>query len=113
MDARRIMLPFLAFVLMLGVIVPAAARAQQATPEALPAGVDVVVAGLDSPRGFDWSADGTLHIALAGRGGDTRFEIADGFTLKLGMSSSVATVADGCATTVAPGLVSAHWVEPG
>ena len=52
-------------------------------------------------------------MALAGSGGDTRIEVAEGFTLEIGLSSSVATVADGCATPVVSGLVSAHWVEPG
>jgi sugar lactone lactonase YvrE len=79
----------------------------------VPAGVEVVAAGLTNPRGFAWGPDGSLYLALAGSGGETRFEIAEGFTLELGLSSSVVTVADGCATPVAPGLVSAHWVEPG
>lgn len=111
MAARRILFPVLTLALMLGLIAPAAA--QQATPEPLPASVNVIAAGLDSPRGFAWGPDGTLHIALAGRGGDTVFPIMDGFTLELGMSSSVATIADGCTTPLVSGLVSAHWAEPG
>ena len=61
-------------------------------------------------RGFAWSPDGSLYLALAGSGGETRIEVAEGFTLEIGLSSSVATVADGGATPVASGLVSAHWV---
>jgi sugar lactone lactonase YvrE len=111
MFARRIMWP-LATVALVGVA-PAVALAEESPAGALPAGVDVVAAGLTNPRGFAWSPDGSLYLALAGSGGETRIEVADGFTLELGLSSSVATVADGCATPLASGLVSAHWVEPG
>jgi sugar lactone lactonase YvrE len=79
----------------------------------VPDGVEVVAAGLTNPRGFAWGSDGTLYLAQAGSGGATRFEIAEGATFEIGLSSSVVTVADGCATPVASGLVSAHWVEPG
>jgi len=75
--------------------------------------IEVLAAGLDNPRGFAWGADGALYLALAGRGGDTRIPVADGFTLSIGLTSSVVTVADGCTTPVAVGLVSAHWEEPG
>jgi hypothetical protein len=113
MAFRRIVVSIAALLLTVAGAAPFVSNAQEATSGNLPAGVEVVAAGLDSPRGFDWSADGTLNLALAGRGGDTRFEIMEGFTLELGMSSSVVTLADGCATPVASGLVSAHWTEPG
>jgi hypothetical protein len=109
MFVRRIVLP-LVTVALAGVAVP---HAPQAKAAGLPAGVEVVAAGLTSPRGFAWSPDGSLYMALAGSGGASRFEVADGFTMEIGLSSSVATVADGCATPVVAGLVSAHWVEPG
>jgi sugar lactone lactonase YvrE len=111
MAARRFLFSALALMLSLGVISPVIA--QQADEGALPEGVEVVAAGLSNPRGFAWDADGTLHIALAGRGGDTVFPIMDGFTLELGMSSSIAAIADGCATPLVTGLLSTHWAEPG
>ncbi len=111
MFAHRIMWPLVTLVL--GGVAPAVSRAEVASAGALPEGVEVVAAGLTNPRGFAWSADGSLYLALAGSGGDTRIEVAEGATFEIGLSSSVATVADGCATPVASGLVSAHWVEPG
>jgi sugar lactone lactonase YvrE len=109
MFAHRIVWPLV----ILALAAPAVARAEVASAKALPEGVEVVAAGLTSPRGFAWSPDGSLYLALAGSGGDTRIEVAAGATFEIGLSSSVATVADGCATPVASGLVSAHWVEPG
>ncbi len=113
MIARRMLFPLVAVALTVSGLLPALAVAQEATPEPMPAGVEVVAAGLDSPRGFTWSDDGTIVIALAGRGGDTRLEVAEGFTLELGLSSSVAALTDGCAAPLVVGLNSAHWVEPG
>jgi hypothetical protein len=94
-------------------VAPAVARVQESAAGVLPAGVEVVAAGLTNPRGFAWGPDGSLYLALAGSGGETRIEVAEGITFEIGLSSSVATVADGCATPVASGLVSAYWVEPG
>jgi hypothetical protein len=111
MFARRIAWPLVTLALV--GVAPTVALAERSTAGALPAGVEVVAAGLTSPRGFAWSPDGSLYLALAGSGGDTRFEVAEGFTLEIGLSSSVVTVADGCATPAVAGLVSAHWVEPG
>jgi hypothetical protein len=111
MFARRIVFPLVT--LLVAGVAPAVARAEEVTAGDLPAGVEVVAAGLTSPRGFAWGADGSLYLALAGSGGETRFELGEGATFEIGLSSSVATVADGCATPVASGLVSAHWVEPG
>ena len=111
MYARRFVWPLVTVAL--AGFAPAVAHATESTAAGPPAGVQVVAAGLTSPRGFTWSPDGSLYLALAGSGGDTRFEVAEGFTLELGLSSSVVTVADGCAAPVVSGLVSAHWVEPG
>ncbi|MCC6792862.1 MAG: ScyD/ScyE family protein [Thermomicrobiales bacterium] len=86
--------------------------AQEASPVA-DKSVEVIASGLTNPRGFDWAPDGTLHLALAGHGGDTRIPVIDGFTVQIGLSSSVVTVADGCATPVVAGLVSTLWEEAG
>jgi sugar lactone lactonase YvrE len=88
-------------------------RAQDATPMASAGPIEVVASGLTNPRGFTWSADGTLYLALAGSGGETRIEVAEGFTGDIGLSSSVVSVADGCTTTVVQGLVSFLWEEAG
>jgi plastocyanin len=52
-------------------------------------------------------------VALAGTGGDTRIAAFEGFTGDLGLTSSIANVADGCVTPVAQGLVSFLWEEAG
>jgi hypothetical protein len=38
--------------------------------------------------------------------------VAEGFTVAIGLTSSVVTVADGCTTPVVQGLVSTRWEEP-
>ncbi len=113
MVARSLLCSLVALTFALAGLRPAIARAQDAAAGTTPDGVDVVAAGLTNPRGFAWSADGSLYMAMAGSGGETRIEVAEGFTLQLGLSSSVATIADGCATPAAVGLVSALWVEAG
>ena len=96
-------------------MVPAARAQDSATPAAAPlsSGLTVLANGLDSPRGFTWGPDGTLYLAIAGRGGDDLLPAAPGFTVHNGLTSSVATVADGCTTPVVQGLVSTFWEEPG
>ena len=89
-----------------------AVAAQSGATPAPAAGVTVVAGGLTNPRGFAWDADGALLLALAGNGGATRFPVAEGFTLEIGLSSSVVRIADGCVAPVALGLVSAKWSEP-
>jgi len=92
------------------------AVAQDATPEtstALSSGLTVVLDGVTNPRGFAWGPDGTLTLALAGSGGESRFPIVEGYTVVTGLTSSVVTVADGCATPLAQGLVSTLWEEMG
>ena len=113
MVARSLLCSLLTLTFALAGLRPAIARARDATPEAMTDGVQVVAAGLTNPRGFSWSPDGSLYMAMAGSGGETRIEVAEGFTLQLGLSSSVATIVDGCATPAAVGLVSALWVEAG
>jgi sugar lactone lactonase YvrE len=75
--------------------------------------IAVIASGLTNPRGFGWSPDGTLYLALAGTGGETRIPVIEGVTFHIGLSSSVVTVADGCTTPVVLGLVSALWEEAG
>jgi len=93
---------------------PVAMAQESATPSAGPlsSGLTVVASGLTNPRGFVWGPDGTFYVALAGHGGDTRIPVVEGFTVQLGLSSSVVTVADGCVTPLVQGLVSAMWEEP-
>ena len=93
---------------------PMASAQESATPAADTAnsGLTIVASDLANPRGFAWSPDGTLYLALAGRGGDTEIPVIEGFTLKSGLSSSVVTVVDGCVTPVVQGLVSTTWAEP-
>ena len=90
-----------------------ATPADAASPVAGGASIEVLASGLTNPRGFGWGPNGTLHLALAGTGGNTRIEAAEGFTVQIGLSSSVVTVADGCATPVVMGLVSMLWEEAG
>ena len=76
-------------------------------------GITTIASGLTNPRGFDWGPDGSLYLAQAGWGGDNEVRIVEGFSVTNGLTSSVATVADGCATPVAFGLPSTLWVEAG
>ena len=85
----------------------------QTSPVAVPTGVTVVASGLSNPRGLSWDADGTLYLAEAGIGGDNVQVEADGFTALGGDTSSVISIADGCATTVAEGIPSVLWKEAG
>ncbi|MFT4040374.1 MAG: ScyD/ScyE family protein [Thermomicrobiales bacterium] len=92
----------------------AASLAQDATPAASGgASLSVVVNGLNNPRGFTWADDGTLYLTEAGWGGDARFPVVEGYTAVNGLTSSLVTVADGCATPVVQGLVSSLWEEMG
>lgn len=106
----RLMPALLVLVLLLSSI--STAVAQDATP-AMSSSLTVVLDGVTTPRGFTWGADGTLYLTLAGNGGDARFPIVEGYTVVTGLTSSVATVADGCATPLVQGLVSTLWEEMG
>jgi hypothetical protein len=94
---------------------PAAGTAPSGTPMTLPEGVTVVASGLTNPRGFTWGADGTLYLTLAGVGGDLVGTYDDGTPTGLmgGLTSSVATIEDGCAVPLAENLPSALWVDAG
>lgn len=94
-------------------LVSPSALAQDTTPASTAEPITVVASGLTNPRGFAWGPDGTLSLALAGSGGETRIEVSGGFTLRIGLSSSVVTVADGCTAPSQVGLVSTHWEEMG
>jgi len=85
--------------------------AQDATPASTAEPITVLASGLTNPRGFAWGPDGALSLALAGSGGETRIPVSGGFTLQIGLSSSVVTVADGCTAPSQVGLVSTHWEE--
>jgi hypothetical protein len=111
MHPRRFLVPLCAIVALLAV--PVAAIAQDATPPAATGSLSVVAGGLTNPRGFTWSDDGTLYLALAGHGGETRIPVIEGYTTVAGLTSSVVTVADGCTTPVVQGLVSTLWEEAG
>lgn len=104
-------------VLLLGLLLAGGtlAMAQESTPASPSSGASltVVLDGVTAPRGFAWGPDGTLHLALAGSGGDARFPIAEGYTVATGLTSSVVTVTDGCATPLVQGLVSSLWEEMG
>lgn len=110
MRGRMLTLPLVLCALLLGA--PAIA-AQDASPVSTGGAIAVLAAGLDNPRGFAWGPDGTLYLALAGTGGETRIPVAEGFTGRIGLTSSVVTVADGCTAPVVQGLVSFLWEEPG
>jgi len=70
----------------------------------------VVVSGLVNPRGFTWSADGTLVIGLAGNGGDQEGIWAGGPSgIFGGPSASIVRVEGGCPVTVASGLPSGNY----
>ena len=75
--------------------------------------ISFIASGLSNPRGFTWSSDGTLYLAQAGIGGEDLLVEAEGFTVMGGPTSTVDTIANGCATPVAEGLHSSLWQEAG
>jgi len=91
--------------------VSAAALAQEEGADG--SGITTIASGLTNPRGFDWAPDGTLYLAQAGWGGDNQVRLVEGFSVDNGLTSSIATVADGCTTPVAVGLPSLLWVDAG
>jgi glucose/arabinose dehydrogenase len=103
---------FLVFALLF-TLFPVVTRGQDATPVAgaMPEGLSVVAGGLTNPRGFTWSEDGTLYVALAGTGGThlptENVPIIEAFGgFYGGPSASVAKIVDGCPVIVADGLPS-------
>jgi hypothetical protein len=89
-----------------------AVMAQDSGTPAAGAGMTTIATGLTNPRGFAWSDDGTLYVAEAGNGGETRIPVIEGFTVRNGVSSSIVSIANGCIAPVAQGLVSSLWEEP-
>lgn len=87
--------------------------AQDSSPAAPGSAITTIASGLTNPRGFAWGPDGALHVALAGTGGDTHIAMFPGFTVDIGLTSSIATISDGCATPLVLGLVSTLWEEAG
>ncbi|MBL8127649.1 MAG: hypothetical protein JNM64_08440, partial [Chloroflexia bacterium] len=61
----------LLFIVTLLALLAAPVAAQEATPGAMPQNsvLTTVASGLITPRGFLWTADGTLYVAQAGSGG--------------------------------------------
>jgi sugar lactone lactonase YvrE len=88
------------------------AGAQEATPVSS-GDVTAVATGLTNPPGFTWN-DGTLHLALAGTGGETPATI-DGVEIGVygGPSASVVTIEDGCAVPLVEGIPSGDWRDAG
>lgn len=88
--------------------------ATPATPVPTTGDVELIANGLTNPRGFVWGADGTLYLAQAGVAGDIPV-LANGTPVPFfgGKSSSIVTIADGCATPVAEGLPSNIMVDAG
>lgn len=111
MSSRRLSSCIVSFVFaLLGFAPLTAALAQGATPASGSASAPVA-AGLTTPRGFTWSADGTLYVALAGSGGATA-ATEQAPTSKIigpfsgGTTGAVAKIENGCPVAVATGLAS-------
>ena len=87
---------------------PVTVLAQEATPATARAATDlpIVAAGLTSPRGLTWGADGTLYVALAGAGGTALGTPATGPGYTGGPTASVVRIEAGCPVAVANGLPS-------
>lgn len=87
---------------------PVTIRAQEATPAAARAASDlpIVAAGLSSPRGMTWGADGALYVALAGAGGTDPGTPTTGPDFHGGPTASVVHIEAGCPVAVADGLPS-------
>jgi len=78
------------------------AGAVAASPSTAPEPPEVVVSGLTNPRGFTWSDDGALIIALAGNGGEQEGVLSAGpSTIFGGRTSSIVRIEDGCPVVVA------------
>ncbi|MFN8623594.1 MAG: ScyD/ScyE family protein [Chloroflexota bacterium] len=92
----------------------AAASPAPASPAPALATPVTAVSGLTSPRGFTWTADGSLILALAGTGGDHEgaWQGAPSGIFG-GMTSSIVRIEDGCQVVVADGLPSGNWRDAG
>jgi hypothetical protein len=92
-------------------LLAAPVAAQEATPGATPqvGALTPVASGLISPRGFLWTADGTLYVAQAGSGGEslgTPTAPPPVGPFEGGSTASVVRIEDGCPVLVAGGLPS-------
>jgi hypothetical protein len=88
-------------------LLAAPAAAQEATPQA--GALTTVASGLISPRGFLWTADGTLYVAQAGSGGaslGTPTAPPPVGPFQGGSTASVVRIENGCPVLVAGGLPS-------
>ena len=103
----------IAWILIVVVLIPSSAAAQQPDPTlpVLVDGVTVMTPDLENPRGFLVSPDGLLFVALAGSGGPNRGSgLLPDSPLWGGLSGSVVVVDKGCETTLAtelPSVISA------
>ena len=92
-------------------LLAAPVAAQEATPGATPqaSALTTVASGLISPRGFLWTADGTLYVAQAGSGGESLGTPAAPPPVgpfQGGSTASVVRIDTGCPVLVADGLPS-------
>src|SRR5215210_7373432 len=92
-------------------LLAAPVAAQEATPGATPqvGALSPVASGLVNPRGFLWTADGTLYVAQAGAGGVSLGTpaVPEPFgPWRGGTSGSVVRIEDGCPVLVAENLPS-------
>ena len=102
--------PLLLIVTLLALLA-APVAAQEATPGATPqaSALTTVVSGLVSPRGFLWTADGTLYVAQAGSGGEslgTPTAPPPVGPFQGGATASVVRIDTGCPVLVADSLPS-------
>jgi hypothetical protein len=88
-------------------LLAAPVAAQEATPQA--SALTTVASGLISPRGFLWTADGTLYVAQAGSGGGslgTPTAPPPVGPFQGGATASVVRIENGCPVLIAGGLPS-------
>lgn len=102
---HRSLLPIVCLLALL--VTPVAA--QEATPQA--SALTTVASGLISPRGFLWTADGTLYVAQAGSGGSslgTPTAPPPVGPFQGGATASVVRIENGCPVLVAGDLPSTN-----
>ncbi|MFN8677740.1 MAG: ScyD/ScyE family protein [Thermomicrobiales bacterium] len=101
----------LLFIVTLLALLAAPVAAQEATPGAMPqnSALTTVASGLITPRGFLWTADGTLYVAQAGSGGTslgTPTAPPPVGPFQGGPTASVVRIENGCPVLVVGGLPS-------
>jgi hypothetical protein len=102
---------FFLLIVSLLALLAAPVAAQEATPGATPqaGALTTVASGLISPRGFLWTADGTLYVAQAGSGGQslgTPTAPPPVGPFQGGSTASVVRIDNGCPVLVADSLPS-------